>query len=134
MEVKTKIFDMADHLTTDEDIKLYWEAIVEDVLDDPELILAALGDVARATTNMSQLSRELNVSRVSLYKGFTTDGNPSFITVVKLIKALGLSFSTTRVDKYNYSDSTKLQRKQPTVIRLVHMQRQESASKTWEAA
>ena len=125
---------MADHLTTDEDIKLYWEAIVEDVLDDPELILAALGDVARATTNMSQLSRELNVSRVSLYKGFTTDGNPSFITVVKLIKALGLSFSTTRVDKYNYSDSTKLQRKQPTVIRLVHMQRQESASKTWEAA
>ena len=134
MEVKTKIFDMADHLTTDEDIKLYWEAVVEDLLDDPELILAALGDVARATTNMSQLSRELNVSRVSLYKGFSTDGNPSFITVVKLMKALGLSFSTTRADKYNYSDSTELQRKTPTLKRVVPIKIQKSASKNWKIA
>lgn len=46
MAVKTTRWDAADHLRTDEEILAYLEAVFED--GDPELVAAALNNVARA--------------------------------------------------------------------------------------
>jgi probable addiction module antidote protein len=63
------------------------EACLED--DDPALIAATLGDIARAR-GMSQVARETGLSRESLYKALSGEGNPAFATVMKVVKALGL--------------------------------------------
>lgn len=96
MALETTLYDTADYLETEEDIKYYWEAIVECVMDEPELLIVGLGNIARATANMSQLSRDVNVTRESLYKSLSENGNPSFITVINVMKSLRLNFHGTQ--------------------------------------
>lgn len=90
MAQKFSRYDTADYLETEEDIRLYLEACQED--GDPALIAAALGDIARAR-NMSQLAREAGMTRAGLYKALSREGNPSFATVAKVAKALGLKIT-----------------------------------------
>jgi probable addiction module antidote protein len=82
-------YDTAEYLQSEEQIALYLEAILEEADDDPALIAHALGDVARAR-NMSQLARDTGMSREGLYKALSGEGNPSFATVAKVAKAMGL--------------------------------------------
>ena len=58
--------------------------------NDPAMITHALGVIARAK-GMTQLAKETGVSREGLYKALSSDGNPEFSTVLKVIKALGLT-------------------------------------------
>jgi len=92
MAIKTTRWDSAEHLKTDEDVQLYLEACLEEGGDDPSFIVHALGVIARAK-NMSQLSRDTGISREGLYKAFSEDGNPTFATVTKVVKALGLKIT-----------------------------------------
>ena len=92
MTIKTTRWDSAEHLKTDEDIQFYLEACIEEAGDDPAFIVRALGVIARAK-NMSQLSRDTGLSREGLYKAFSEDGNPTFCTVSKVAKALGLQIT-----------------------------------------
>jgi probable addiction module antidote protein len=85
-KVKTIPWDPAEHLKTDERIAAYLEAVFED--GDPELVAAALGDVARAK-GMAQISKQAGLGRESLYKALSVKGNPEFATVLKVIHALG---------------------------------------------
>ena len=87
MDVKFSRFDTADYLRTEEDIAAYLDAVMEE--NDPVLIAAALGDVARAR-NLSALAREVGMSRQGLDKALSGDGNPTLATVVKVANALGL--------------------------------------------
>jgi len=80
-------YDTADYLETEQDIAAYLDAIAED--DDPHLLMAALGDVARAR-NMSQLAGQTGLSRTGLDKALSGQGNPSYATVAKVAHALGL--------------------------------------------
>ncbi len=82
-------FDAADYLTSVDDVVAYLEAVVEAADDDPTLIAQALGAVARSR-NVSELARRAGMSREGLYKALSADGNPSFATVLKLSKAIGL--------------------------------------------
>lgn len=82
-------YDTAEYLRTEEDIAAYLDAVMEAGGDDPALIARALGAVARAR-NMSQLSRDTGISREGLYKALSGEGNPSFDTIVKVARALGL--------------------------------------------
>lgn len=82
-------YDTADYLETEEDIAAYLEAVMEEGGDDPAFISHALGVVARAR-NFSELARETGMSREGLYKALSADGNPSFATVMKVARALGL--------------------------------------------
>ena len=90
MAEKFSRYDTADYLETEEDIRLYLEACQED--GDPALIAAALGDIARAR-NMTQLAKEAGFTRAGLYKALSAEGNPSFATVFKVAKALGLKIT-----------------------------------------
>lgn len=82
-------YDSADYLKTEDDIAAYLEAIMDEDGDDPALIAHALGVVARAR-NMSQLARDAGMTREGLYKALSGEGNPSFATVLKVARALGL--------------------------------------------
>jgi probable addiction module antidote protein len=86
----TTRWDAADSLETKEDIAAYLDAALED--DDPDLLKAALGDIARAK-GMSEIARAAGLSRASLYKALSPDGNPEFATVARVLKALGLRLS-----------------------------------------
>ena len=87
VKTKTRPWDAAEHLTTEDDMAAYLEAALED--GDPALVAAALGDIARAK-GMSQIARETGLGRESLYKALSPDGNPEFSTVLKVVRALGL--------------------------------------------
>ena len=85
--LKTRPWDPADHLETEEDRAAY----LEDALTDgnPNLIAAVLGDIARAK-GMTQIARKSGLGRESLYKALSPEGNPEFSTIMKVIEALGL--------------------------------------------
>lgn len=82
-------FDSADYLNTFEDVAAYLEAVLEDSGDDPAVIAAALGAIARSR-NLSQIARDAGMSREGLYKALSADGNPTLATVMKVAHALGL--------------------------------------------
>jgi probable addiction module antidote protein len=83
-------------LKTEDDVAAYLEAVMEEGADDARLIAAALGDVARAR-GMMQLARDTGLTREGLYKALSADGNPSFDTVLKVMKALGLRLEPRRI-------------------------------------
>jgi len=85
-------FDAADYLTDIETAAAYLEATIDESGDDPAAIAAALGAIARSG-NLSELARRTGMSREGLYKALSTDGNPSFATIVKVARALGLTIS-----------------------------------------
>lgn len=88
-KVKFAPFDVADHLRTPEVMAAYLDAWLEDSPDDTAGIARALGTCARAK-GMSQVAKDAGLSRESLYRALSADGNPSFATVLKVIRALGL--------------------------------------------
>lgn len=87
MALKTEAWDAAEHLDSEEAILAYLDAAMED--GDPAVITAALGDVARAR-GMSQVARDAGMSRESLYRALSAEGNPEFATVLRVMKALGV--------------------------------------------
>ena len=87
-------WDVTEHLRTREDARLYLEACAEEDPGDGSLIRVALNDIARAG-NMSQLARDVGMSREGLYKALSKDGNPSFATVMRVTRALGLQVRIT---------------------------------------
>ena len=91
---RTRPWDAADHLESDEDIVAYLEAAFED--GDPALIAAALGDIARAR-GMTQVAADAGLGRESLYKALSPTGNPELATVLKVMQALGLVLRVSAV-------------------------------------
>jgi probable addiction module antidote protein len=85
--IETRSWDAAEHLETEEDMAVYLDAALED--GDPALVVAALGDIARAK-GMSQIALETGLGRESLYKALSASGNPEFATILKVVRALGL--------------------------------------------
>ena len=91
-KTQTRPWDVAEHLATAEDMAAYLEAALED--GDPGLVVAALGDIARAK-GMAQIARESGLGRESLYKALSPEGNPELGTVLKVVRALGLRLHAT---------------------------------------
>jgi probable addiction module antidote protein len=79
-------WDLADEIKTREDVVGVLEAAIEE--NDMALLLAVIGDIARSK-GMSQLATELNLNRKGLYKSFSKEGNPSFMTVMNVLDNLG---------------------------------------------
>ena len=90
MAEKFSRWDSADYLKTDEDMALYFEICTADDPGDGSLIRSALGAIARAR-GMTQLARDTGISRDGLYTALSSEGNPSFATILKVTRALGLT-------------------------------------------
>ena len=86
---KTTAYDVAEHLRTPEEMAAYLDAWLEDAPDDAPGIAKALGNIARAK-GMTQVAKDAGLSRESLYRALSADGNPSFSTVLKVARALGV--------------------------------------------
>ena len=84
----------AEYLDDSESLAAYMSDALES--EDPAFVADALGVMARAH-GMSEIAREAGVSRESLYRSLSTDGNPEFATVLRVIRALGLQLSATRI-------------------------------------
>lgn len=82
-------YDTADYLNSGADVSAYLEAVLDESGDDPAVIARAFGTVARSG-NLSELAREVGMSREGLYKALSGDGNPSFATIMKVARAFGL--------------------------------------------
>jgi len=89
---KTRAFDAANYLDTEEDIAEYLCQVLVD--NDPIELAAALGDIARAR-GMSKLAADTGLSRESLYKSLSGERAPSSDTLFKVIRALGFEISLT---------------------------------------
>jgi probable addiction module antidote protein len=90
--IKTRPWDVVDYLRTNEDMAGYLEACLEE--DDPALVAAALGDIARAK-GMTEVAREAGLGRESLYKALSPNGNPELGTVLRVMRSLGLKLHVT---------------------------------------
>jgi probable addiction module antidote protein len=90
-KTQTTPYDVAEHLRTPEDMAAYLDAWLEEAPDDVSGIAKALGDIARAK-GMTQVAMDAGLSRESLYRALSADGNPSFATVLKVARALGVKF------------------------------------------
>lgn len=89
---KTKRFDPAEYLDSPEALATYMTEALE--TGDPAFVADALGVIARAR-GMSEVAREAGVSRESLYRALSADGNPEFGTVLRVARALGLRLTIT---------------------------------------
>ena len=86
---KATPYDVAEHLRTPEEMAAYLDAWLEEAPDDAAGIAKALGNIARAK-GMTQVAKDAGLSRESLYRALSADGNPSFSTVLKVARALGV--------------------------------------------
>ena len=81
----------SDYLNSAEDVAAYIEAVLEE--DDATLLLLALRNVADSKGGMAMISRQTGLSRESLYRSLSENGNPKISTLFSIIKALGLHLS-----------------------------------------
>ena len=88
-KTKTTPYDVTEYLETPEDMAAYLDAWLDEAPDDAAGIARALGDIARAK-GMTQVARDAGLSRESLYRALSAEGNPSFATVLKVARALGV--------------------------------------------
>ena len=95
MATKTAPWDSSAVLRSNEEIAAYIDAVLED--GDPALLAHALGVVARAK-GMTDLAKDTGMGRESLYKSLSSDGNPSFATVIKVLDALGVKLRAVPAD------------------------------------
>lgn len=86
---KTAAYDVAEHLRTPEEMAAYLDAWLVEAPDDAAGIARALGNIARAK-GMTQVAKDAGLSRESLYRALSADGNASFATVLKVARALGV--------------------------------------------
>ena len=88
-KTKTVAYDVSEQLRTPEEMAAYLDAWFVEAPEDAAGIARALGDIARAK-GMAQVAKDAGLSRESLYKALSENGNPSFSTVLKVARALGL--------------------------------------------
>jgi probable addiction module antidote protein len=86
---RTVDYDVAEQLRTPTEMAAYLDAWLTEAPDDIAGIARAIGDIARAK-GMSQVAKDAGLSRESLYKALSENGNPSFATIMKVTQALGI--------------------------------------------
>ena len=94
MTIKNTPFDMSDYLDSPEMIQEYIQAAIED--GDPVALRLALADVAKVK-GMSAIAADTQLNRQNLYKSLSENGNPSFNTINKVMKACGLKLQVANI-------------------------------------
>ena len=94
MKLKTRPFDVAEHLKDDEDIAAFLTLVIEE--GDAGELAHALGIAARAK-GMAQVAKDAGIGREALYKALRADAHPRFDTVARVCKALGVKLTAQAV-------------------------------------
>ena len=107
MTLKLYKYDTADYLRTPEDIEAYLEAALEE--NDPAFFQKALGTVARAL-GMRKIATQTKTTPAGLYKALSEDGNPEFLTVCRVVDALGYQLTIEKKRPANARTKAKSRR------------------------
>jgi len=94
MTLETTRWDVTEFLDDDAAIAAYLDAVFEG--GDADEMRDALRHVARAK-GMAELAKAAGITRAGLYKALGEDGNPSFATIVAVMKALGVRLTAKQV-------------------------------------
>lgn len=86
----TKQHKASDYLRTQEDIVAYLNAAIEEMGDDPRLLMKALRNVAEAQGGLSKIAREAKLDRVALSRALSGQRNPRIDTLAKVSAACGV--------------------------------------------
>lgn len=92
MMTETSPYDSAEFLESDEAVAEYLAAAIEE--GDAALFRRALGVAARAR-GMTQIARETGLSRESLYRALSDEGNPSLDTALRVLNALNVRLTAS---------------------------------------
>jgi probable addiction module antidote protein len=87
-------YDVSAYLDSEEMIAAYLSEIIE---EDLSLLPEALGDIAKAK-GMSSLAKQTGLSRESLYRTLSANGNPTLSTLEKVTKAFNIKLSVESAD------------------------------------
>lgn len=90
-------FRAADHLRTDAEIAAYIESMLED--GDARAVPIALRTVADAVGGMAALAERTGLSRETLYRTLSANGNPRLDTLAVILDAFGLRLAVQPVPK-----------------------------------
>ena len=88
MPLKTRSFDVAEYLETSEDIKIFLQDAAEGT---PEEFIHAFNTAARAM-GMTEVAKKAGVTRASLYKSLSEDGNPKLKLSARSLKLLATNW------------------------------------------
>jgi len=80
-------FDITEYLEDDQAIAEYLTIVLED--DDPALLAAALGDIARVR-GMTEIAKASGLTREALYRALRENAQPRFDTINRVCHALGV--------------------------------------------
>ncbi|EON11746.1 MULTISPECIES: addiction module antidote protein [Pandoraea] len=83
-------FDASEYLDSDEMIAEYLNAALDE--NDAAIFLSAVADVAKAK-GMTQVALAAGLGRESLYKALAPNAQPRFFTILRVMHALGVTFS-----------------------------------------
>ena len=86
-----KPYRAADYLRSPEEAAEYLNAAIED--GQPAVMLKALRNVADSAGGMSHLSRETGLTRESLYKALSENGNPRLSSLDAILRVMGLQLN-----------------------------------------
>ena len=90
MSIKTKPLDVAEHLETDDAM---WEFLAEVLATGTTSDFIHVLNTAARAKGMTEVAKQAGVTRASLYKSLSVDGNPRFETISKIVDALGGNLS-----------------------------------------
>ncbi len=88
---KTAPYNSGDYLKTPEERIEYLNAAIED--GDERVLLMALRNVVNSMEGMTQLSRQTGLSRESLYRSLSNNGNPKLSSFVSILRAVGMELN-----------------------------------------
>lgn len=85
-KMNTTEINASEYLQFEDDVIAYISAALED--GNVNLISEALGDIAKSK-GMSEIAARTGLSRTSLYKTLSGNGDPELGTILKVVNALG---------------------------------------------
>ena len=89
-KIKTRKWNPSEIIETKEDVIAFLDGALEE--NDPEFLFKTIGYIARSK-GMTQIAKELNLDREGLYTALSPQGNPSFVTIVRVLDNLGFQLS-----------------------------------------
>ena len=87
-----------EELRADRELAVEYLKVAMESLDDPEdraAGLLALRAIAEAYGGMASVAAEAGISRESLYRALSPNGNPTLKTLIAVLKTVGMRLSVT---------------------------------------
>ena len=82
--------DASEYIRTPEEIAEYLNVTLEEMGDDPRLLMLALRDIVKARGGISSIARQANLDRVALSRALSGQRNPRLDTLAKVTAACGV--------------------------------------------